>query len=118
MTEPFLKTRKVGILEAISRHPKHEGACSGGLRRNAVLTRHALLGVDVDLDEGEAARLGLGRGQLLEDGRDGLAGPAPVGVEVGDDVRVGREDAVPLRLAADVRYLRHGGRRASGCVRT
>ena len=55
---------------------------------DAVLLRDLGLGVDVDFDEGELARDAVLAGERGEGGRDGFAGPAPVGVEIGDDVDV------------------------------
>lgn len=57
--------------------------------------------VDVDLGEGETALGGVVVGELGEDGGDGAAGGAPVGVEVDDDVGGGGEERVELRGGCD-----------------
>ena len=64
--------------------------------------------VDVDLGEGEAALLGVLIGELGEDGGDGAAWRAPVGVEVDDDVGGGFEQGVQLRGLGDLLDLLRG----------
>jgi hypothetical protein len=52
--------------------------------------------VDVDLGKGEVARDGVLVRQLGEDGGDGPAGRAPVGVEVYDDIGGGFQQGIEL----------------------
>lgn len=70
--------------------------------------------VDVDLGEGEAAREAGGGGHLGVQRRDGLARRAPVGVEVGDDVGVGREEGGELVGRGDVVDGAGGGGHVAG----
>ena len=71
------------------------------LRRDSILACNALLRVYVYLHERHAAGLGLVGGELREDGRNGLARPTPVGVEVGDDISIGAEKSVEVRGRGD-----------------
>lgn len=53
-------------------------------RTDAIFPCDVLVRVDVDFAEGDLASCGVYGGELLEDRSDGLAGAAPVGVEVDD----------------------------------
>lgn len=72
--------------------------------------------VDVDLCESQTTLGGVLVGPLREDGRDGAAGRAPVGVEVDDDVLGRGEERVQLGLAGQLVDLAGclGDRRAVG----
>ena len=65
--------------------------------------------VDVDLGKGEAAGDAAGSGHLGVERRNGLAGRTPVGEEVGDDVRVGRDECRKLICRRDVGDNVNGG---------
>lgn len=62
------------------------GEVEWNVRRDSIVAGDLALGVDVDFGEDDFAWFAFCVGQLLEDGRDDLAGPAPVGVEVDDGV--------------------------------
>jgi hypothetical protein len=57
------------------------------LRRYTILLRNLLLAIYIDLRKLYTTRLGFLLGERVEHGRDGLAGAAPVGVEIDDCVR-------------------------------
>lgn len=59
-------------------------------RRDTVLLRNALLAIDVDFHEHYPAGLMFRSCEVSEDRRNCLAGPAPVSVEVYDDICRGR----------------------------
>ncbi|KAL2128011.1 hypothetical protein VTI74DRAFT_9843 [Chaetomium olivicolor] len=73
---------------------EHEGGHGG----DAVLLSDRTHVVDVDLSEGEEAGDRPLRRHRDEVWRDGLAGPAPVGIEIDDDVARGREERVELAV--------------------
>jgi hypothetical protein len=75
-------------------------------RGDAVALREALLLVDVDLDELERTAALLG--DLLERGLDEEARLAPLGPEVDEDRRVGREDLLIEGLLRDGLCFGHG----------
>lgn len=83
----------------------------GGHGGDLVLLRGVGGLLDVDLDKGKVAWDAVPLGELLVLGRDGLAGRAPGGEEVDDDVRVGGEDLFELREGRNM--LR--GRGGHGC---
>lgn len=74
------QSRRVSTLDGVD-----DGAGAqddeGGHGADAVLRGNLALAVDVDLAEGDLARLGVLGGQRLEGGRDHFAGTAPVGVD-------------------------------------
>ncbi|KAH0493403.1 hypothetical protein TgHK011_000074 [Trichoderma gracile] len=74
----------------------------GGHGGDAVAGGDVLDVVDVDLCEGEVLVDGVLVGEGLVDGGDGLAGRAPVGVEVDGDVGGGGEEGVELVDGFDV----------------
>ena len=74
----------------------------GGHGGDAVLARHGLDVVDVDLGEGEVVGDAVLLGPLRIQRRDLLARSAPVGVEVGNDVLRRSEEGVELGLRGDV----------------
>lgn len=77
------------------------------VRAHAISARDILLSIDVDFTEGEAAGLGLASGELLENGRDLLAGTAPVRVEVDDEVGRAGEGCLEVRRAGDGDHFGH-----------
>lgn len=74
----------------------------GGHGRDTVVLGNLLDAVDVDLGKGEEVGDGEGLCELGVHGRNGLARPAPVGVEVGDDVLGRVEESRKLLGRVDV----------------
>lgn len=74
----------------------------GGHGGDAVFLGDGLYVIDVDLGKGKKAGDREGRGHLGKVGIDELARAAPVGVEVGDDILVRREEVVELLVRANV----------------
>ena len=58
-------------------------------RSDAIGLRNFLLIINIHFDKGKATRLAFRAGKLFEERGNGFAGPAPVGIEVGDQVGVG-----------------------------
>lgn len=83
-------------------------------RADAILPRHVLLRVDVDLYESDLALCRVGGGELLEDGRNGLARAAPVCVEVGDGVGVRGGDCLEVGGGGDLGDFGHFVARVRG----
>lgn len=67
------------------------------VRRHAIVARDLPLRVDIDFAEDDLAWFALCARELLEDGRDDLARPAPVGVEVDDCVGCGGGEGAEVR---------------------
>lgn len=68
---------------------------------DAVLARHRIDVVDIDLGKGQLALDRVLVGELGEDRGNGAAGRTPVGIEVDDDVGVAVEDSVELGSGGD-----------------
>lgn len=88
------------------------------VRRYAILLRYLLLRIDVDLDKLQFPRLCFLLSERLENRRDSLARPAPIGVEVYDCVRGGVEERFEVGGAGYGDYFaRHFGVVTSADVR-
>lgn len=75
-----------------------------------MLPRDILARIHVNLQELYLSGLGLLLGQRMEDGSNGLARTAPVGVEVYNVVCGCGERSTEVRRRVDVdRFVRHGG---------
>lgn len=74
----------------------------GGHGGDAVFLGDRLYVIDVDFGKGKKAGDREGRSHLGKVGIDELARAAPVGVEVGDDILVRREEVVELLVRANV----------------
>lgn len=70
-------------------------------RRDPVYPRHISPIIHVHFAEDDAPGLGLGGGELVEDGADLLARPAPVGVEVDHGVGGAGEGGFEVRGGGD-----------------
>lgn len=89
-TDDDFMTRKVGMLMQLLigqllRVPTDS-------RADAIFACHFLLAVDIDLDKLQLAWLRFLFRERLENGRNGFAGPAPVGVEVNNCICRLREE--------------------------
>lgn len=78
-------------------------------RCHAVLLGNLCEVVDVDLGKGQLAVRGVLGRELLVERSDGLAGAAPRGSEVGNDILGGLEEVLELSLRLDV-HCSHFGR--------
>lgn len=84
----------------------------GNVRAHAEPPSDVLHGVHVHLYELQLPRARFLLGERVEDGRDGLARPAPGGVEVDDGVRRRGDELVEVRGGGGGRgFVRHGGGR-------
>jgi hypothetical protein len=104
-----LRIRKVGILafgENISARGqpnelKRTSRYEVDVRRNTIIPRNLPLRIDVDFAEDDLARFALCGRELLENGRDDFARPAPVGVKVDDCVGCRGGEGAEVRGGSD-----------------
>lgn len=107
-------TRKVGMLESAVRISDGGGATGGdglgqNIRRHAVLAGYLLLGIDIDLDKLHPSWFCFLLGEVLEDRRNRLAGPAPVSIEVDNGVRgIGEQLREVCSRGDGYDFARHG----------